>query len=158
MDRQLIEQYAAGADVPARAIEGLTQQDLLAFPVPGTWSLQQIVLHLMDSDLIGSDRMKRIIAEEHPTLIGYNETLFSQRMGYEHLDVRKACDVFRLNREIMSDVLRRQSDETYERTGLHNEDGVKTLGDMVKGYVKHLDGHMKYVRQKRELLGKPLGW
>jgi hypothetical protein len=49
-----------------------------AFPVPGTWSIQQIVLHMMDSDLIASDRMKRVIAEDRPTLIGYNETAFSE--------------------------------------------------------------------------------
>ena len=63
MDRSWIERYAAGANVPAEAIRGLTPTDLNAFPVPGTWSIQQIVIHLMDSDLIGSDRMKRVAAE-----------------------------------------------------------------------------------------------
>ena len=73
MDRAMIERYAAGADVPAAAIRGLTRDELNAFPVPGTWSIQQIVLHLMDSDLIGSDRMKRVAAEENPvaSVIGW---------------------------------------------------------------------------------------
>ena len=31
MNRQLIERYAAGADVPAQSVEGLSRQDLLAF-------------------------------------------------------------------------------------------------------------------------------
>src|SRR5258707_4912288 len=54
MDRTLIERYVAGATVPAGAIRGLSTQELNAFPVPGTWSIQQVVLHLMDSDLIGA--------------------------------------------------------------------------------------------------------
>ena len=38
---------------------------MLAFPIPGTWSIQQIIMHLMDSDLIASDRMNfaKVIAE-----------------------------------------------------------------------------------------------
>jgi len=47
---------------------------LLAVPVPGTWSLQQIAIHMMDSDLIASDRMKRIASMDKPLLCGYDET------------------------------------------------------------------------------------
>ena len=64
MNRELIDRYAAGGSQLAPAIAGLSREQLNAFPVPGTWSIQQIVLHLMDSDLIASDRMKRVAAEE----------------------------------------------------------------------------------------------
>ena len=156
MDRQQIEHYAAGADVPAQAIGGLTTEDLLATPVPGTWSIQQIVLHLMDSDLIGSDRMKRIAAEDRPTLLGYDETAFASTLGYEHLDVAMAAELFRLNHLLTAEVLRRLPDETFERIGLHNERGRETLSEMLQDYIDHLDHHMDFVRQKRALLGKPL--
>ena len=52
----------AAATIPAAGIRGLTAQELNSFPVPGTWSVQQVIFHLMDSDLICSDRMKRVIA------------------------------------------------------------------------------------------------
>ena len=39
MDRSLIERYAAGADVPARGIAGLTREEMNSFPVPNTWSI-----------------------------------------------------------------------------------------------------------------------
>ncbi len=45
MDRQLIEQYAQGGQQMTRAFAGLTKDDLLSEPVPGTWSLQQIAVH-----------------------------------------------------------------------------------------------------------------
>ena len=67
---------ASGGEKLRQAIKGLGREDLTAFPVPGTWSIQQIVIHLMDSDLIGTDRMKRIIAEENPTLVGYDQDKF----------------------------------------------------------------------------------
>ena len=48
MNKQLIEQYVADAPRLAASIQGLSRQQLNAFPVPGTWSIQQIVLHVMD--------------------------------------------------------------------------------------------------------------
>ncbi len=155
---ELVERYAAGADVPSRAIVDLSRQDLTSFPVAGTWSIQQIIAHLMDSDLIASDRMKRIIAEEEPTLIGYNETAFAEKLSYQRLDAAMCCEVFRINRILTAALLRELADEAFDRVGRHNEVGPVTLGQLVRTYVDHLDHHMTFLRKKREVLGKPLGW
>jgi len=156
MDRALIERYAAGAGVPAQAIAGLDKADLLAFPVPGTWSIQQIILHLMDSDLIASARMKQIAAEDRPSLVWCDESAAAERLGYEHLSAQLATEIFRLNRVITADILRRLPDEAFQRKGIHSKDGEKTLEQYVRGYGDHIDYHMKFVRDKRRLLGKPL--
>jgi hypothetical protein len=157
MDRKLIEKYLAGASVPAEAIRGLTQAELNAFPVPGTWSIQQIIIHLMDSDLIGSDRMKRVAAENiPPQLIGYDETAFAKNLGYEKLDPAQACEVFRLNRLLTSAVLRNLPDSAFARHGMHSERGKETLADLVKDYAEHVDHHLKFIKEKRKLLGKPM--
>lgn len=156
MDRTWIDRYAAGADAPARGIAGLSPDDLNKFPVPGTWSIQQIVVHLMDSDLIGTDRMKRVIAEDRPLLIGYDETRFAASLHYESQDAAAAAEVFRLNRLLFAGVLRQLPDEAFGRAGVHSERGLETLADLVKGYVNHLDHHMKFLREKRRLIGKPL--
>ena len=154
MDRSLIEQYAAGADAPRKGIEGLTRAELNATPVPGTWSIQQIVTHLLDSDLIASHRMKRIIAEENPLIIGYNETRFAEKLYYPEMDAGLVCDLFALNRRLTADILRRLPVEAFERSGVHNERGRVTLADMVKMYVDHVPHHMKFLDKKRKMLGK----
>jgi hypothetical protein len=155
MDRSLIERYAAGASVPGEAIRGLTTAELNAFPVPGTWSIQQIIIHLMDSDLIGADRMKRVAAENTmPQLIGYDETAFAKNLSYDKLDPAQACEVFRLNRLLTATVLRNLPDAAFERAGMHSERGRETLAHLVKDYAEHLEHHMKFLRDKRRLLGK----
>ncbi len=156
MNRQIIEQYAAGALQPARAIAGLSREQLNAFPVPGTWSIQQIVIHLMDSDLIGADRMKRVAAEDRPpSLIGYDETAFAKNLFPSELDPQLACEVFAKNRQLTAEILKRLPDEAFSRTGNHNEDGVMTLEVLVGKYVKHLNHHLTFIDQKRKLLGCP---
>ena len=88
---ELILRYERGADQLPIAILGLTREQFRAVPVPNTWSIGQITLHLMDADLIASDRMKRIIAEDNPAIIGYNETAFAARLsGQRDIDVEKA--------------------------------------------------------------------
>jgi len=151
-----IDRFAAGATVPGAWIRGLSAADLTAFPVPGTWSIQQLVHHVLDSDLIAVHRMKRIIAEERPLLIGYDETLFAKKLGYEGMDVAAACECFRLNRELMVQILRRLPEAAFDRFGIHNERGKVTLREMVDMYVGHLTHHEKFLEEKRAKLGKPL--
>ncbi len=154
MDRSRIEVYARGGDEMVAAFQGLTHDDLMALPVPGTWSLQQIATHLMDSDLIGADRMKRIAAMHNPLLIGYDETAFSQLPGTNELSIEAVCEVFRLNRTLTAMIFRALPDEAFARCGIHNEIGRVSLGEMIDKYIHHLDGHLVHVQRKRQLLGK----
>ncbi len=154
MDRDFIERYAAGGDQLRASIAGLTPAQLQAFPVPGTWSLQQIVLHMMDSDLIGADRMKRVAVEKQPpTLIGYDESAFAGGLFYQELDPQVACDVFEKNRQLTAEILRRLPAEAFERTGHHDEHGEVTLAELLKTYVEHLEHHLRYIEKKRAMVG-----
>jgi uncharacterized damage-inducible protein DinB len=153
MSSQAIRRYRDGAGVPASAIAGLSREQLLAFPVPGTWSIQQIVMHLFDSDLVAADRMKRVIAEDNPSLLAYDENRWAARLHYHERDARKAAELFRLNREIMADLLEKLTPEDFRRTGVHSERGVETLLDVLTIYTDHLDHHMKFLHEKRRLLG-----
>ena len=59
------------------------------------------------------------------------------------------------------DVLRRLPgesvpDSAFARVGTHNEKGRITLQDLLETYVEHLEHHLKFLRHKRQLLGKPV--
>ena len=152
MNRDLIETYASGGKHLVDAYTGLSRDKLLAVPVPGTWSLQQIAIHMMDSDLIASDRMKRIASMDKPLLCGYDETAFNLLPGTNELDAQQACEIFAMNRQMTAIILRRLPDASFDRFGIHNEIGKVTLAEMVEKYIHHLDGHLVHVARKREIL------
>lgn len=154
MRRELINRYLAGGPELADSIVGLSEDDLSAFPVPGTWNIRQIVIHMMDSDLIGSDRMKRIATMELPLLVGYDETAFSQLKAYESIPIQTAVDIFVQNRQLTAAVLRELPEAAFQRTGIHTEKGKITLESTVADYAKHWDGHRAFIQKKRALLGK----
>lgn len=155
-DAVAVERFAAGADVPARAVAGLSREQLLAHPVPDTWSIQQIIVHLLDSDLTAGYRMKRTIAEDRPRLDVYNETAFAQRLGYDRLPVAEVCELFRRHRLLLAATLRAQPSEAFARVALHPESGELTLGMFVRTYAHHVNHHLRFIEKKRALLGAPL--
>ncbi|NOT02448.1 MAG: DUF664 domain-containing protein [Phycisphaerales bacterium] len=150
--REVIDAYEAGADVPRQAFAGLTREQRIAFPVPGTWSIQQIVVHLMESDLVASYRMKRVIAEDNPAMDCYAEAAFAQRLFYDDIDLEDVCEIFKRHRRIMTIILRRLALADFQRVGRHPESGTVSLDTLVRVYVHHLDHHMKFVREKRAVL------
>jgi uncharacterized damage-inducible protein DinB len=152
----LVDRYLAGGDQLTKSIAGLTAADLQAFPVPGTWSIQQIVIHVFDCELVHTDRMKRVIAEEKPLLMGFDETKFANRLHYDAQDSALAAELFAKNRQLMHQILSRLPDETFDRSGIHSERGRVTLADIVTTAANHLDHHLKFLHEKRRLLGKPL--
>jgi uncharacterized damage-inducible protein DinB len=154
MDRSLIDQYEKGGDDLRMAVRGLQRDDLLAYPVPGSWSIQEIVIHLVDSDLILADRMKRIIAEDNPTLIGFDETKFARNLHYNEQSADDAVTIFGLNRRNFARVLRKVPESAFDRIGTHNERGPLTLAAMLAMCVNHLKHHMEFIVSKREKLGK----
>lgn len=149
---EAVQLYAEGAGVLAEAIQGLTAEQLRSRPVRGTWSIQEIVLHLLDSDLVASHRMKRIIAEDNPRLEAYDESAFTARLHYHELDPALACEVFRLNRRLTAATLRELGPAEFERTGVHAEAGPVTLGVLVRSYAQHLEHHLRFLREKRALV------
>lgn len=153
MDRTLIEQFVAGGQLLRSSYQGLTKEQLFKHPIPDTWSLHQIAIHLMDSDLIGTDRMKRIACMDKPLLVGYDETGFSKLPGSDEIDVNEAIDIFDRNRKLTAKILHKLSDADYQRYGIHTEKGKVTLEQMVQSYIQHLEGHLVWVRKKRTMVG-----
>jgi len=162
MKRDVIEQYAAGGEKLSQAIRGLTREDLLWTPPAdspasiGKWSIQQVVIHLLDSDLIAMDRIKRMIAMENPQIIGYDENLFIQRLLPEEQSAEDAVKILELSFRNFAKVLRKLPDAAFERKGMHNERGATTAGKYVEDMVAHMDRHLKFIHAKRAAMGKEM--
>lgn len=150
---ELIEKYAAQQDAAHRAMAGLSREQLGRATAPGAWSVAQLVWHLMDSDLVASDRMRRVIAMERPLLLAYDENAYARSLGYERVDPTIAADLFRLNRRATAELLRTLPAEAFGRTGVHSERGVETLADVARMYTQHVDHHMTFAMGKRKTLG-----
>ena len=160
MAPDLIDRYEAGADRLAQAIRNLTREDLLCLPDPaadvGRWSIQQVVVHCMDSEIVSVDRLKRMIAEDDPTLIGYDENRFVANLFYDEQPAEDAAAIVALVRRTFARVLRKLPPAAFERAGTHNERGRVTVGSYLEATVEHLEHHVKFIHDKRANMGKEM--
>jgi uncharacterized damage-inducible protein DinB len=154
MDRNLIEKFAASGEELTAALRGLTRADLLATPGPGAWSIQQLVIHLADSDAITIDRMKRILTEDNPPILNADETAYVRELHCDEQSAEDAALLFAVGRRQFARVLRKLPDAAFACAGTHNLRGKLTLGDLVAVCVGHLEHHLRFLHAKRERLGK----
>ena len=152
---QMIEAYLAGPAALRKAVAGMSREQLLARPVAGKWSTLEVVCHLVDFDPIMADRMKRIIAEERPTLLGADENRFAAALAYQDRDVEEELTILERTRAQMARILRRQPDDVLKRVGVHNERGELTLERMLTLATNHVPHHVQFIEAKRRALGLP---
>jgi len=160
MDHKIIDSFEVGGEKLRRAIDGLTRDELLWAPPPtleiGRWSIQQVTFHLMDDELIWTDRMKRVIAEDNPRILNYDESKFATKLYCEEEDARVAAEILDMNRRQFAIILRNLPPSAFSRTGDHNDIGIFSLEQAVNWTAEHLDHHVYYISMKRQKLGKPL--
>jgi uncharacterized damage-inducible protein DinB len=150
---ELIESYLAGAGTLRQAVTGMKREQLTARPVAGKWSTLEVVCHLADFDPILADRMKRVIAEDRPQLLGANEGKFAAALAYHQRDVEEELAIIDNTRRQMARILRTLPAEALTRTGVHNERGPLTLEQLLVGTTNHINHHLKFIMEKRKLLG-----
>jgi uncharacterized damage-inducible protein DinB len=151
----LIDAYLASLPQLRQAVADLGPEQLKARPVPGRWSTLEVVCHLVDSEQIWCHRMKRVIAEDRPLLIGYDETRFTAALPYHENDLEEELTLMEAMRRQMARTLRGLPDEAWSRTGVHNERGLMTLEEMLRAEVEHVPHHLAHILEKRKALGLP---
>jgi uncharacterized damage-inducible protein DinB len=149
---QQIDEYERVIEDLAQAIEGLSSDLLTARPGPGKWSIHEVVVHCLDSDLISIERMKRIVAMEEPALLACDESAFIDRLLPHQQSIDESLLMLRLARRQWARTLAELTDEQLDRVGIHNEDGPITVRDMVPRYTQHLKHHIGFIHRKRERL------
>src|SRR5262249_54280434 len=98
-------------------------------------------------------RMKRVIAENRPLYLGYDETRFTATLPYHEYDVEEELKLFGQLRRQMANVLRKLPPEAWQRDGVHSERGLLTLEQMVHVETEHVPHHVKFIVEKRRALG-----
>jgi hypothetical protein len=160
MDHTTLDDYESGGTKLAQSIRGLTREDLLAPPPAdkdiGRWTIQQVVIHLLDCEQVYIDRMKRVIAEDNPTLQGFDQDKWAAAMHYNEQSAEDAVKLVELTRKQMARILRRLPESSFARSGTHTEYGKRTLAQLIEGANKHLDHHLSFIHKKRAAMGKEM--
>jgi hypothetical protein len=142
----LIERYRDGHRAVLAALEGASETDLDRHPPDGTWSARQVVHHLADSEMTSALRVRRLLAEEDPAIVGYDEELWSQRVYYDR-PIGPSLDAFGAARASTAAILERMTGSEWQRGGRHSEIGRYTPEIWLEIYAQHGHDHADQIRR-----------
>lgn len=146
----LLERYRRGAELVAVVLTGVFGEEEDFVTAPGKWSIRQIVAHLADADLVGAHRFRQIIAEDNPTLIAFDQNLWTKNLDYGRRKPKQSLETFRRIRAENYDLLKELPESAFDRPGNHSERGRVTLGELLDGYAGHAESHARQMQEIRE--------
>jgi hypothetical protein len=146
--RALIAQYRSGYQDVVDALAGADDASLDTRPGPGTWSAREIVHHLADSEMTSAIRLRRLLAEDNPTIVGYDQEAFARRLHYDR-PIAASLEAFRWARESSAEILDRLSEAEWARAGTHSESGPYGVTRWLEIYAEHARGHAAQIRRAR---------
>jgi hypothetical protein len=145
--QQLITQYETGYDEVQQSLADFPREQLTAKPIPGKWSACEIVQHLADSEMRAAIRLRQLLTEDRPTIQGYDEALYAERLNYNARDMAPALDA-------SAQLLAQMTDEDWAREGVHPEHARYTADNWLEIYAAHAFNHAAQIRRLREALNE----
>lgn len=147
-----ITKYDDGPRLLREAIHGMTPAQTRMPSPPGAWSVLQVVCHLADFEIVYADRMKRIIAEDQPTLFGGDPDDFAAKLAYSQRDLSEELDMIESIRKSTSRFLKTLNAEDFTRVGIHSVDGPLTLTVFLERISGHIPHHIRLIEGKKQTL------
>jgi len=146
--KTLIAQYKDGYAAIAEALLKITPEELDARPAPNKWTTREIVHHLADSEMTSAIRLRRLLAEDSPVIVGYDQEEFARRLHYDR-PIAASLDAFKAARATTGEILDRMTEEEWAREGTHSEAGRYTVLQWLEIYADHAHNHAMQIRAAR---------
>jgi hypothetical protein len=131
-------------------IAGAPEAALNHSPAPGEWSPRDVLSHLADSDLVTGMRVRMIVTQERPILVGYDQAAWTSRFGGIDQSAAETIARWRTLRLANIRIYESLSPEELQRVGAHTERGEESVELTVRMHAGHDRMHLDQVRRGLE--------
>jgi len=124
----------------------LGDADLARTYGPGKWSIRYVLHHLTDSEVVFTERLRRVISEPTMVVWYYDQDAWATALDYATRSLDASRTVYDALRGAIIDDARRH----YERHGatefVHSKSGLRTLKDEFDKVAAHNEHHLGHIR------------
>jgi hypothetical protein len=147
-DREkLIETYARGPQRLREALAKTPREALQWRPGEGKWSVHEVVVHCADSETNAALRIRYLIAEKEPLIVGYDQEAWAKLFDYHAQPLEDALAATTAARGRTVPLLRSLREADWKKAGRHTESGPYTADDWLRIYAAHLEGHASQIER-----------
>jgi uncharacterized damage-inducible protein DinB len=147
--RALIDEIAATPVNLRAAVDGLSDAQLETPYRDGGWTIRQVVHHVPDSHLNSYTRFKLALTESAPTIRPYDEAAWAELPDSRDTPIETSLTLLESLHDRWTRLLRAMTEEQFQRTLVHPENGEMTLDAMVALYAWHGRHHVAHVAAAR---------
>lgn len=148
-DREPLAVLSRLGDEIERRLQGLSREQLGRPEAPGKWSIAGVVQHLADSEVAWAWRLRLVISQERPTLTGFDQDAWAERMHYGEARADEALELLRVLRASNLRLLAALPAEDLERVAVHAERGEETIAHMMRLNAGHDLAHLRQIDRIR---------
>jgi hypothetical protein len=130
-----------------RLIKGLSMTKMRERPATDKWSVNEIVAHLADAEIVTGFRMRMILGAPGAPIAAYDQDAWVTSGHYEKRDPRKSVEQFRMLREANLALLESLTPEQWKHYGMHSERGQETIELMVRMTAGHDINHLQQIKR-----------
>jgi hypothetical protein len=113
-------------------IEDMDEEMLEQKPLDGGWSIQELLCHHCNGEIVFSYQVKKILSEDDPSLLGFDRDRWARRLDYGSEDTRSAFLLYRFLRIHLLRILRKRPIKDFSRQGIHGEKGFLSLLNLMQ--------------------------
>jgi uncharacterized damage-inducible protein DinB len=135
----------------ARATTGLSPKVMRYKPAPDKWSIQEILGHLADSEIVYAYRIRQALADKNPTFAPIDQDDWARHLGYMEASAPELIALYALVRRSNLRLLRRITPPDLEKGGFHPERKRKvTVAELVEMMAKHGPNHLAQIERLKQ--------
>jgi hypothetical protein len=146
----LVERYARGPERLKAAFAMVPEEARKWRPGPGRWSAHEVVCHCADSEANAALRIRYLLAEKDPLIVGYDQDEWARALDYHAHPIELALATVEAVRAHTTALLRRLPEEAWSREGRHTESGRYAACDWLTIYAEHLEKHSRQIERNLE--------
>ena len=147
---ELISRYERGPEQIRAALARVPEEARRWRPGPGRWSAHEVVVHCADSEANSALRIRYLLAEKDPVILGYDQDQWARALDYHAQPLEAALAAVEAARGRTVPLLRRLSDADWAKEGRHTESGRYTAEEWLEIYAAHLEGHAAQIERNLE--------
>jgi hypothetical protein len=152
-DRDPIETMARTPAALRDAVAGLSDEALRTPERPGKWSVVEVVQHLADTEVVYGYWMRVTVAQDRPSIPGYDQDAWAKNLRYDAVRVEDALADQEALRTMNLRWLRSLTDEEMERVGIHAERGEESIHQITRLLAAHDLVHLRQIERIKGAVG-----
>ncbi|RAV08174.1 DinB family protein [Paenibacillus contaminans] len=149
-DRQSSIHYYEQTAVKIRqSVEGISEQLITWKPGPDKWSIQEIIGHLMDSNIVNSYRIRKIISEPVTPIVTFAHEEWVNEQQFNETPLAEILDAYDALTRYNALLLKKLTEEQWQKFGMKVEEQISIAHIIDKFICNHVEKHLGQIERNK---------